>query len=141
MDNKLWGTYDFSQVSLIVGIKQIKGFEDGSEITAERDEDSFSKKVDVDGGVTRSRTNNTTGKITFTLSQFSEDNIYLSGLANIDERSGAGIVPVKLVDKSNPKIEIALAPEAWIVKNANKSYGRESGAREWVIDCASLNFL
>ena len=135
------GSYDFPQVSLIVGTRQIKGFEDGSEITAERDEDSFSKKVDVDGNVTRSKTNNSTGKITFTLSQFSEDNAYLQNLMNIDERTGARIVPVKLVDNSNPSLEIAIATEAWITKPWSKSFGRESGPREWVVDCANLNFL
>lgn len=140
-ENKLWGTYDFGQVSLVFGTRALEGFEDGSEITAERDEDSFSKKVDVDGNVTRSRSNNSTGKVTFTLSQFAADNKYLSTIMNLDERTGAGVLPLKLVDKSNPSNEIVIAPEAWILKPANKSYGRESGPREWVIECASLNFI
>lgn len=135
------GTYDFKAVNLIVGIKEIEGFEDGSEIVAERAEDSFTSKVDVDGNVTRSRSNNTMGRITFTLSQFSSSNGYLQTLANLDERSGAGVVPAKITDKSNPSTESVIATEAWIVKPSSKSYGRESGPREWIIECANMNFL
>lgn len=135
------GTYDFKAVNLIVGIKEIEGFEDGSEIVAERNEDSFTSKVDVDGNVTRSRSNNKMGKITFTLSQFSSSNAYLQTLANLDEASGAGVVPSKITDKSNPSNENVIATQSWIVKPSSKSYGRESGPREWVIDCADMNFL
>lgn len=141
MSNKLYGTYDFKKVSLIFGTKEIHGFLEGSEITAERAEDSFTKSVDVDGNVTRSRSNNSTGTITFTLSQFSEDNRYLQTIQTLDERSGAGVLPCKLVDKSNPNQELVIAPEAWIVRPANKSFGGEAGGREWVLDCASLNII
>lgn len=137
----LSGTYDFKAVNLIVGVKEIEGFEDGSEIVAERSEDSFTSKVDVDGNVTRSRSNNTMGRITFTLSQFSSSNAYLQTLANLDERSGAGVVPSKIADKSNPDTETVIATESWIVKPSSKSFGRESGPREWVIECANMNFL
>lgn len=135
------GTYDFKQVNLIVGVQQIEGFEDGTEIVAERNEDSFTSKVDVDGNVTRSRSNNTSGRITFTLDQFSASNAYLQTLANLDERSGTGVVPSKISDKSNPSVEQVIATESWIVKPSSKSFGRESGPREWIIECANMNFL
>lgn len=136
----LLGTYDFTKVSLIVGTRQIKGFEEGTSIEADRDEDSFTKKVGVDGEVTRSRSNNSAGSVTFSLNQFSEDNKYLQDLANLDERTGAGVVPVKIVDSSNPKQEIVIATAAWVKKPAKKSYEGESGAREWVLDCADINY-
>lgn len=139
-DNKLWGTYDFTLVSLIFGTREIQGFEEGTDIVAERDEQSFTKKVDNDGNVTRNRSNNTAGTIKFTLSQFSPDNAYLSTIMNLDERTGAGVLPAKLVDKSNPRNEIAIAPEAWLQKPSSKGYGAEAGPREWILDLASLNF-
>lgn len=139
-ENKLHGTYNFKEVSLIVGTRQIRGFEDGTEISAARDEDSFNAKADVDGSVTRSRSNNTMGTVEFTLSQFAEDNKYLQTLANLDERTGNGVIPVKVVDKSNPNEEKAVASEAWIVKPSDRSWGRESGPRQWTIRCANLNF-
>ena len=135
------GTYDFKLVNFILGFKEIEGFEDGTEIVAERAEDSFTSKVDVDGNVIRSRSNNNMGKITFTLSQFSKSNAYLSTIANLDERTAAGVFPAKISDKSNPASEHMIATESWIVKPSSKSYGRESGPREWVIECANMNFL
>ena len=136
------GTYNFKEVNLVFGIKQIKGFEEGSEIVAERSEDSFTAKVGVDGGVTRSKSNNTMGTITFTLSQFSESNKYLQTIMNLDERTNTGgVLPAKLTDKSNPNTELAIATQSWIVKPSSKSYGAESGAREWVLSCADLNFI
>ena len=135
------GSYNFKDVKLIFGVRQIKGFEEGTEIIAERDEVSFTKKADVDGSVTRSRSNNNMGTITFSLSQFSESNKYLSGIANLDERTGAGVFPCKIVDKSNPDEETVIATQAWIEKPSSKSFGAESGAREWVISCSDMNFL
>ena len=141
MANELHGTYDFAKVALIVGTRQISGFENGTEITFERDEMSFSKKVDVDGSVTRARTNNNAGKATFTLTQYSPSNKYLQNLLNIDERTGAGVFPVKCVDRQNPMLELAIALRAWISKPANRVFGIEAGPREWVIEMADLNFL
>lgn len=137
----LHGTYNFKEVSLIFGVQQIEGFEEGSEIVVERAEDTFTKKVDVDGNVTRSRSNNTSGTIKFTLSQFSASNKYLQTIMNLDERSGAGVFPSKVTDNSNPDGELALATESWLTKPSNKGYGNESGPREWIIDCANLNFV
>lgn len=138
---RLHGTYDFSKVQLIFGTRQITGFENGTEIICERDEDSFIKKTDVDGGVTRGRVNNSSGRVTFSLSQYSEHNKYLQDLNNLDERTGAGVVPLKIVDRQNPSTELVISLEAWIAKPSNKVYGTESGPREWMIDCADLNFV
>lgn len=136
----LLGTYDFKKVSLIVGTRQMKGFAEGSSIEADRDTDSFTKKVGVDGETTRSRSNNSAGSITFSLDQFSEDNKYLQTLANLDERTGSGVIPVKIVDSSNPDLEIIISTAAWVKKPAKKGFGAEAGPREWVLDCADLNY-
>ena len=141
MTVELHGTYDFAKVDLIYGDRKLTGFENGSEITAERDEDSFSKKVDVDGGVTRARSNNVAGKVTFTLAQYSASNKYLQDLLNLDERTGTGVLPFKIVDKQNPNKEYVTAFKAWVMKPANRSFAMESGGREWTLDCADMNFL
>lgn len=137
----LAGTYNFEEVDLVIGTRKIRGFEEGTEITAVRDADSFTKKVDNDGNVTRSRSNNNAGRVTFTLSQFSEANQYLQDLANLDERTGNGVVPVKINDKSNPIGEKVVGTEGWVVKPADRSYGAESGPREWMVDLANMNVL
>lgn len=139
MSGQLLGTYNFNDVILIVGVKRIEGFEEGTEITAERDEDSFTKKVGVGGGVTRSKSNNFAGFIEFTLNQLAKDNAFLEALSNLDERTGAGIVPVVIIDKSGK--EKISATESWIVRPANKGFAGESGPRVWRLDCANLNAL
>lgn len=138
MSNELLGTYNFNENKLVFGTREIKGFEDGTEIVAERAEDSFTAKVGVGGEVTRSRSNNNLGTITFTLNEFSPSNRYLQDIMNADEATGDGVLPAKIIDKSNPQGEKASGTEAWITKPASKSKGRESGPREWVIQVANL---
>ena len=137
----LEGTYNFKLVNLVFGVREIEGFEDGTEIIAERNEDSFSQKIGVDGNVTRSNSNNTSGRITFTLSQFSESNAYLQTIMSLDESTGSGVFPSKISDKSNPSNEQVIATESWLVRPSSKSFGRESGPREWIIECADMRFL
>jgi len=136
---ELLGTYDFNDVILIVGVKRIEGFEEGTEITAERNEDSFTMKTGVGGNVTRSKSNNFSGFIEFSLQHLAKDNAFLEALMLVDERTGVGIIPVAIIDKSGK--EKLVATEAWLTRPANKSYGKESGARPWRIDCANLNIL
>ena len=129
----LLGTYDFNLVNLIFGTRQIKGFEEGTEIGIARVEDSFTGKVGVGGEVTRSRSNNNMVEVTFTLNQFSPSNKYLQDIMNLDEATGTGVLPCKATDKSNPNGESMLGTEAWLKKPADKAFGTESGPREWVI--------
>lgn len=136
-NGELLGTYDFNEVILVVGVKRIEGFEEGTEITAERDADSFTKKVGVGGNVTRSKSNNFAGQIKFTLQHLAKDNAYLEALMIADERTGTGVIPCAIIDKSGK--EKMVATESWLLRPANKSYGAESGGREWVVDCANLS--
>lgn len=131
--------YNFKDVSLVIGTRRIKGFAEGSEIKTARDEDSFKKTVGADGEVARSKTNNRSGTIEFELMSTSEDNAYLQNLVNIDENSGQGIVPSKIIDKSGTELEFAA--QSWIRKPADRSRGPETGKRTWTIDCASLDFI
>ena len=98
---KYQGTFNFADVNFIVGTRRMDGFEEGSEIMVKRKTDSFTVKTDLDGNVTRSRSNDKTGEITITLSQYSSSNGYLQNLANIDERTGAGVVPIKMTERKN----------------------------------------
>lgn len=124
------------KVSLIVGVKAMSGFADGTFIELDYDEDAFSKKVGADGDVTRIQSANLTGTATITLDQASDCNDYLSGLAAADRASGIGVVPFMLRDASGTTI--ATGAEAWIRKQAATSYGKGSEDRKWVIDIAKL---
>lgn len=135
------GTYQPDQVALIAVGVPVTGFAPGTFITAERNEDSFSLSVGSDGDACRTRTNNLSGRITFTLLQSSASNILLSAIANTDERSpaGDGILPSTVKDNSGTTL--LLAENSWIVKPANVEYSNEATNREWVVETNELNMV
>lgn len=125
-------TYDPKQVSLIFGGKIGHGFTDGTFITVERDEDTFSKKVGVDGEGTRAKSNNKGGKVTVTLHQSSSFNDDLSAIQAADELTNSGVLPLLIKDNSGRTV--CAAGTAWIKKPANPEFGKDVANRVWVID-------
>lgn len=125
-------TYDPKQIILIVGGNQMSGFADGTFITVERIEDAFSMQVGVDGEGTRSKSNNRSGRVTFSLMQSSDSNQVLSALALADDVSNAGAVPLMVKDNNGDSLYIA--ETAWIKKVADSPFAREAGPREWVME-------
>ena len=128
------GTYDPSQVAIIFGRLPITGFADGTFVSIEQNEDSFSLQIGTDGDGCRSKTNNQSIRVTFTLGQWSASNDTLSAQHNLDvlSPSGDGIAP--LLVKDNSGRTLVAAENAWIVKPAPAEFGREAGPREWIIE-------
>jgi hypothetical protein len=129
-------SYNPKDVSIIVGVKAISGFADGTYVLAEMDEDAFSKVSGADGEVARAKSNNYTGKITITLMQSSDSNDYLSGLAIADRVTGTGVVPVTIRDANGTTI--VFAESAWVMKIPPVEFGKEIGNREWILDCSQV---
>lgn len=129
-------TYDPLYVRVIYGSLILHGFMDGTMITVERDEDTYTKHTGCDGEVARSRNRNQGGKVTLTLLQSSASNTDLSTMAALDEASNAGKAPLMVRDLLGNTL--AAAGEAWIMKPATITYGKEIEGREWVLDCAQL---
>jgi len=129
-------TFNPKDVSVVVGGRVITGFGPDTFISADRENDSFTKQVGASGEVARANNNDMTGTITITLMQTSPDNDFLSGLVAADELNGSGITNVLVRDPNGTTlIESA---ESWIRKPATTEFSRENGTREWVIDCAEL---
>lgn len=124
-------TFDPKQVSVIVGVRPVSGFADGTFVTATRDEDAFSKKVGADGEVARTKSNNRTGSVVVTIMQTSKDNDFFSGL----EAAGT-VVPIFIRDASGRTL--VAAEEAWVKKVADVEFGKESGDRAWTFDCGDI---
>lgn len=133
---KQFSTYDFNEVDLIVGGLPLSGFQGGSNIGVEYNTDAWTFQPNVDGGGTRSKSNNLSGRITFTLSQGSESNNFLSALAQIDQQSNGGAVPASVTYKSGSSVHVA--ENAWIVKIPRAEYSGESAGREWVLESDNL---
>jgi len=129
-------TYDFKKYKLIMGGVPIQGFADGTGILLERSEDMFSKVSGADGNVSRAKSNDTSGRLTITLKQTSPSNDYLSAIAELDETSNDGVIPMLLKDFNGTTI--ATAPAAWCVKKPNTELAKEITNREWAFDLAEL---
>lgn len=126
-------TYDPGQVDVILAGIPIDGFADGTFISAEQDEDSFSLTIGSSGEGARAKSRNESATITFTLLQTSSSNDALSALHNTDILSpnGDGIGPLLIKDNSGRTL--ISAQTAWIQKPPVAEYAREISNREWTI--------
>lgn len=132
-------TYDPQKVVMIIGTHTVVGYADGTFISASRNEDSVMYEPGADGGGTRVRNANKSGRFTFTLKKSSPSNDYLAVLHQLDEDSGQGIVPVMVKDNGNLQGRaIASAQNAWIVKPADFERGKELGDVEWILETDNL---
>ncbi len=119
------GNYDANKCTFVVDGRFITGFEDGTMISAEKDEESFSVKASAQGEPIVSETNNPFGTITATLSQTSPSYPYLQAKAKSKEA-----FPVWVNYNGEPK-EKAGGTKARIKKTPGKEFGDEAGSREF----------
>lgn len=132
-------TYDPKKVILTVGGAPISGYADGTFIKASRLNDTFTSVAGADGEVSRSKSNDKRGEIVITLIQTSLANDILSGIAQIDERTGLGVVPVILKDLSG--LTTLFTGSAWVKKPADFERGKEIANTEWTLECADLDIF
>jgi hypothetical protein len=131
-------TYDPSQVAVVFAGIPINGYADGTFLNVEQNEDSFTLTIGSDGEGCRAKSNNRSGRVTFTLGQWSMANDLLSAVHNVDINTpnGDGIGPLLIKDNSGRSIYTA--EKAWIVKPPAAAFGREAESREWVIETDNL---
>jgi hypothetical protein len=129
------------QVSLVACGIPVSGFFEGDVITVEYNEEAFALSKGVDGENCRTRTNDNSARITFTLMQSADVNILLSALHNLDKTTpnGDGVLPSLVKDNSGTTV--IGCENSWIVKSAAVTYGREAKGREWIIETDFLNDL
>jgi len=135
-------TYDSNNILMIFGAIALEGgLGDGTFVSIEYNNDMFALKMGADGEGARSKSNDNSAKITFTLLQTSEANALLSAQHNIDKLSpsGDGIAPILIKDKEGTTL--AAAATAWIVKSPNVEYGKEINEREWQLETDRLDIL
>ena len=116
----------------------ISGLADGTFVSVVFNEDAYALTIGSDGEGTRSKTNNRSGRVTFTLMQSSESNDLLSALHNLDLNTpnGDGIGP--LLVKDNSGRTLVTAASAWVVKHPDAEFGREAATREWIVETEEL---
>ena len=129
-------TFDFRKVGVSFKGQLITGFMDGTAITVSRDEDAFSKHTGSDGEVSRAAIANKGGSAVLTLKQTSASNDSLSNALATDELTNLGTGVFSIVDASGRTV--VNAPEAWIKKSAEVTFGQDIEGREWTIDLGRL---
>lgn len=129
-------TYDPSQVVTTVGGRIITGFAPGTFIEAERTEDAYTMTVGIDGEGTRSKSNNKSGQIRFTLLSSSDSNDVLSGFAAADELNNGGLVPVLSKDLSGRSL--ISCEQAYVKKLPILGFDNEVREVEWIFETDNL---
>jgi hypothetical protein len=133
MAGELIGTYDPKEVSLIVSGLTASGFFDGIFIKITRnDKEIYKTHVGAHGEVGRTKNNDISGKITFTLKSTSPFNKQMDLL-----KLSPAAFPVLTKNNSSAK-HIAAASSAWVHTEPDKEYGDEESGIEWEIECADL---
>jgi hypothetical protein len=129
-------TYDPKKVVVSVGGVPISGYADGTFVNISRQNDAFTSVAGADGEVSRAKSNDKRGEMTLTLLQTSLSNDVLSGIAQLDEKSNLGVVPVIVKDISG--LSTYFAGSAWIKKMPDSGFGKEIENREWVFELAEM---
>jgi hypothetical protein len=132
-------TFDPGKVVFMFLAQTAHGLAEGTFIKASRASDTYSKQVGSDGEVCRSRSRDKSGEVTLTLMQSSSFNDVLSAAAEADELAGTGVGALFIKDLRGKTL--LSASNAWIRKPAEIEFAKEAGNREWVFDCADLEFV
>jgi hypothetical protein len=132
-------TYDPNKIAMSIAGIPIEGIMDGTFVKVERNAQTWNLKVGSGGEAARAKSNDKSGKITFTLMQTSVTNDALSALAKLDELSNNGIGPALIKDLNGRTL--CEAGTAWVQKPADVEFSNEITGREWVVETDSLEML
>ena len=131
-------TYDPAKVQVAIGGAILTGFGDGTFVTITRTVNNFDSQVSPDGvDLIRTKKNDRSALLTFTLNQASAANLILSNLANRDEVDSDGVVPILVSDLSNPDTQFA-SGKGWIEKPSDAVFANTPQGRPWALRMAEV---
>lgn len=128
--------YSPDQVSVSFNGIIITGYNDGTFIDIEREENAYQKHVGSLGDVTRTRNLNRTGKCTLTLMMAAPSNDSLQAMYEQDRQFGTGIGAFLMKDLGGNTV--CRAAYAWIMKSPKIERAKESGSCIWQFEMADL---
>ena len=130
-------TFDPSQVKITLALPTaatvLSGYADGTFVKITRTGDAFEKKKGADGTVDRINKNAYDFEVEITLKQTSPFNAILAGILATDQLTNNGVFPLTITDLSGPAAgpSTFFAPQAWIVKDPDVSYGDSLQNHTW----------
>jgi hypothetical protein len=131
-------TFDPKRVAISLNGLPLTGFAEGSLLSVEFDEDAYVKSVGSTGEVARTKTNNYTGQITFSLQYTSTANQILMNMAKLDRDSNDGIATILIEDGSGASA--LYCDSAWVMKAPDLELNNDNAALEWILDCGQIEF-
>jgi hypothetical protein len=127
--------YDFKKVDWVFGGHRAQGFANGTGISVERAEDSFTMETGNDGETTRSKTNNFAATVTITLKKSSSSNDIFSAFLAADELEGLGVREASLIERG---ATTKMVGKGWIKRLPNFGYGKSAEDVQWQFDLDSF---
>lgn len=141
-DNQLTGTWDASELNVIIGVIPLSGLSDGDSVTARRTTDFYVSRAGMKGSVARARQTDKRGQVEVHLLQTSEANDLLSALCNLDSLTvdGKAVFPITIADLSGRTV--ISAGQAWLLNIGDVSFNASAvNERVYTFECADLRMV
>lgn len=132
-------TYSSKQVIVTFGAHTVTGYAEDSFVTIEQSGEGTTKVVGCDGEVARSLSPDKTHQVKISLLQTSDSNKYFNKIRRLDVETGEGVMPLMITDLRGGML--FQAPEAWILKDPSRAYGKATQNREWTFDTGSAELI
>jgi hypothetical protein len=135
-------TYDPKKFDIVFAGRHLnEGVADGTFLTLAGSTPAFSKKVSVDGPVTRTRSHDRSGTARLVIMQTSEVNDILSAILAGDRAAtnGLGVGAFFVQDRSGTTV--ATASKAYIADDPDLTLDATATTREWVFELADLELF
>lgn len=135
---KAVATYSCKKIVIAFGSHVVTGVDNDSFLTIAKQGDGVTSNVGAFGDIERSMDPNDQYKISLTLMWSSPTNDFLQEQYDYDNESCEGMFPVLIKDLRGKTL--FQADEAWVVKPADRAYGKAAPNRAWEIDTGSGAF-
>lgn len=122
--------YDAKNLIIQWGVTTLQGFQDGDFFSLTFDNPAWNNQLGADGEFVRDASNDYRATITVTLMQHSTVNDLLSAQFALDLSTGGAVYSMNVKDLGGRTI--MLLPDVYLEKQADVTFGRDSGTREWV---------
>lgn len=133
-------SFNFNNVIMLVQGVELTGWPEGDDaIICERNNDTGTHSVGVDGSMTFNQSNDRSGEIRFKLKQNSSSNGLMTGL--ISSQENGAFLPVFVQIKNTQGGELISGTQGYIKRPATMQFGAELGDNEWAIVVERLDMI
>ena len=128
-------TYNSREVVVAIGTRAVSVLADDSFLTISQVGNGIMSNFGCDGEVARAIDPNQSYQVQLTLLQTSDSSKYLQSLYDRDIESGDGIFPILIKDIKGGLV--FSSENAWVTKQADRGYGKDTNNRQWTIQTAN----